>query len=118
MKYVLITSARNEEAFIAKALDSVVKQTVLPERWIIVDDNSTDRTANIIQDYAERFPWIELVRRHQSQDRNFASKAHARCLRSRRTPTPSGRTSQWMTCVTRSESIHSASPTAMRFTLR
>ena len=77
MKYVLITSARNEEALIAKTLDSVVSQTVLPERWVIVDDNSTDRTAQIIEDYAIRFPWIELVRRVQDRHRNFASKAHA-----------------------------------------
>jgi|SRR5438093_3232986 len=77
MKYILITSARNEEAFIAKTLDSVVTQSVLPERWIIVDDNSTDRTAKIVEDYARRYPWIELVRRVQDRDRNFASKAHA-----------------------------------------
>jgi glycosyltransferase involved in cell wall biosynthesis len=77
MKYVLITSARNEEAFIGKTLDSMVRQTVLPERWIIVDDNSTDRTAKIVEGYAKRCPWIELVRRVQDRHRNFASKAHA-----------------------------------------
>jgi glycosyltransferase involved in cell wall biosynthesis len=77
MKYVLITSARNEEAFIAKTLDSVVTQTALPERWIIVDDNSTDRTAEIVENYARRYPWIELVRQVQDRYRNFASKAHA-----------------------------------------
>ncbi len=77
MKYVLITAAKNEEAFIGFTLDSVVTQTVLPERWVIVDDNSTDRTAKIVEEYAKRYPWIELVRRHQRQDRNFASKAHA-----------------------------------------
>jgi len=42
-----------------------------------VDDNSTDRTAKIVEDYARRYPWIELVRRVQDRDRNFASKAHA-----------------------------------------
>jgi glycosyltransferase involved in cell wall biosynthesis len=77
MKYVLITPARNEEAFIRKTLDSVVSQTVLPERWVIVDDGSTDRTAEIVESYAKRHPWIELVRRTEDRDRNFASKAHA-----------------------------------------
>jgi glycosyltransferase involved in cell wall biosynthesis len=77
MKYVLITPARNEEAFIRKTLDSVVTQTVLPERWAIVDDGSTDRTAEIVESYTKRYPWIELVRRVQDPDRNFASKAHA-----------------------------------------
>ena len=63
MKYILITPARNEEAFIKKTLDSVIAQTVLPERWIIVDDGSTDDTAEIVESYAKRHPWIELVRR-------------------------------------------------------
>jgi glycosyltransferase involved in cell wall biosynthesis len=77
MKYILITSARNEETFIVKTLDSMVVQTLLPERWVIVDDGSTDRTAEIVESYAKRHPWIELVRRVQDRDRNFASKAHA-----------------------------------------
>lgn len=77
MKYILITPARNEEAFIKKTLDSVITQTVLPERWIIVDDGSTDDTAEIVESYAKRHPWIELVRRVQDRDRSFASKAHA-----------------------------------------
>ena len=77
MNYVLITSARNEEAFIGKTLDSVVGQTVLPECWVIVDDGSTDDTAEIVERYAARYPWIELVRLPQRQNRNFAAKVHA-----------------------------------------
>jgi poly-beta-1,6-N-acetyl-D-glucosamine synthase len=77
VNYVLITSARNEEAFIGKTLDSVVGQTVLPECWVIVDDGSTDDTAEIVERYAARYPWIELVRLPQRQDRNFAAKVHA-----------------------------------------
>ena len=77
MKYVLITPAHNEEAFIEKTLASMVAQTILPERWVIVDDGSTDRTADVVQDYAEEFPWIELVQRSQRLDRSFAGKVHA-----------------------------------------
>jgi poly-beta-1,6-N-acetyl-D-glucosamine synthase len=77
VNYVLITSARNEEAFIGKTLDSVVGQTVLPECWVIVDDGSTDDTAEIVERYTARYPWIELVRLPQRQDRNFAAKVHA-----------------------------------------
>jgi glycosyltransferase involved in cell wall biosynthesis len=77
MKYVLITPAHNEEKFIGKTLDSMVAQTLLPQRWVIVDDGSTDRTAEIVQGYAERFRWIELFRRRQRLDRNFAGKVHA-----------------------------------------
>src|SRR5438477_1083616 len=77
MRYVLITPAHNEEAFIQKTLDSMVAQTVLPERWVIVDDGSTDRTAEIVESWAGRHPWIELVRRPQRLDRSFAGKVHA-----------------------------------------
>jgi glycosyltransferase involved in cell wall biosynthesis len=77
VKYILITSARNEERLIEGTLRSVTAQTSLPLRWVIVDDGSTDRTAEIIERYAERHPWIELVRRPKRSDRNFAAKAHA-----------------------------------------
>jgi len=77
MKYVLITPAHNEAAFIEKTLDSMVAQTVLPERWVIVDDGSTDRTAEIVANYVSRYPWIELFRRPQRADRSFAGKVYA-----------------------------------------
>jgi poly-beta-1,6-N-acetyl-D-glucosamine synthase len=77
MKYVLITPARNEEAFIIKTLDAVTSQSQLPERWVIVDDGSTDRTAEIVSGYAEKFPWIILVQRPKREGRNFAAKADA-----------------------------------------
>ncbi|MBV8376389.1 MAG: glycosyltransferase family 2 protein [Verrucomicrobia bacterium] len=77
MKYTLVTAARNEEKFIETTIQSVVAQTSLPEWWVIVDDGSTDRTAEIVESYASRYPWIELLRRPKRLDRNFAAKAHA-----------------------------------------
>ena len=77
MKYVLITPAHNEEAFIEKTLASMIAQTLLPERWIIVDDGSTDKTAEIVDSYVEHYPWIELVLRPEQLHRSFAGKVHA-----------------------------------------
>jgi poly-beta-1,6-N-acetyl-D-glucosamine synthase len=77
MKYVLITPARNEAAFIDKTIDSMIAQTVQPLRWVIVDDGSTDETAEIVERYAARYPWIELLRQPHRQDRSFAGKADA-----------------------------------------
>jgi glycosyltransferase involved in cell wall biosynthesis len=77
MNYVLITPAHNEAAFIEKTLDSVVAQTRLPERWVIVDDGSTDDTAKIVKRYTARCPWMELVRRPPHANRSFAGKVHA-----------------------------------------
>jgi glycosyltransferase involved in cell wall biosynthesis len=77
MKYVLITPAHNEERFIARTLESVVSQTVLPENWVIVDDGSADQTAEIVQRYTKDYPWIELIRRPERPNRSFAAKAEA-----------------------------------------
>ena len=77
MRYVLITPAHNEERFIAKTLDSMVAQTLLPERWVIVDDGSTDRTAEIVRSYLKDRSWIELLQRPRRIDRSFAGKVHA-----------------------------------------
>ena len=77
MKYVLISPARNEAALIGKTLESVTTQTCPPLRWFIVDDGSTDATAEIVEGYAKRFAWIELVRRPKNMERSFAGKVHA-----------------------------------------
>jgi glycosyltransferase involved in cell wall biosynthesis len=77
MKYILITPAWNEKALIRKVLDAVTSQTLPPLKWFVVDDGSKDGTAEIVQEYASRFPWIELVRRREHAERNFADKARA-----------------------------------------
>ena len=77
MKYILITSARNEQVFIAKTLAAVTAQTQLPERWVIIDDGSSDRTAEIVASYAKEFPWLMLIRNPRREGRNFAAKANA-----------------------------------------
>jgi biofilm PGA synthesis N-glycosyltransferase PgaC len=77
MNYVLITPARNEEAVIGHALASMVAQTHLPIRWVIVDDGSTDGTADLVEAYARQHPWIELVRRPRRPNRDFAGKVHS-----------------------------------------
>jgi glycosyltransferase involved in cell wall biosynthesis len=75
--YVLITPARNEEAYIEKTIQSVISQTVLPEKWVIVSDGSTDRTDEIVQKYVPGYSWIELIRMHEHRDRQFAAKVSA-----------------------------------------
>ena len=77
LKYALITPAYNEEAYIEKTIQSVITQTVLPEKWVIVSDGSTDRTDEIVEQYLAANTWIELVRRSEHSDRQFAAKVHA-----------------------------------------
>jgi len=77
MKYILVSPARNESRFIRKTLDSVCSQSLLPMRWVIVDDGSTDETAEIVRAYASVHPWIALVQRPRRLERSFAGKVHA-----------------------------------------
>jgi biofilm PGA synthesis N-glycosyltransferase PgaC len=76
LSYILITAARNEEDLIESTIQSVISQTVLPNKWIIVSDGSTDRTEEIVSRYSATRPWIELFRMPEHKDRNFASKVH------------------------------------------
>ena len=76
-KYVLITPARNEEANIEKTIQSVVLQRIQPIKWIIVSDNSTDRTDEIVNNYRSKFNFIELVKKTSGKNRDFSSKVNA-----------------------------------------
>ncbi|MGB6727855.1 MAG: glycosyltransferase family A protein [Terracidiphilus sp.] len=75
--YVLITPARNEEAFIEKTIESVIKQTVLPQRWVIVNDGSTDATSEKVRPYLVDHPWITLIDLPVRKERHFAAKVSA-----------------------------------------
>jgi len=77
MRYALITPARNEAKTLPLTIESVAKQTILPVKWVIVDDGSTDDTSRIVDLSKARYPWIHLVRNPPRQTRSFAGKARA-----------------------------------------
>ena len=59
--YYIVIPSYNEELFIALTLQSLVDQTVLPSKVIVVNDNSTDSTPAIVLAFAQKYPWISLV---------------------------------------------------------
>ncbi len=77
MNYVLITPARNEEDFIEMTIQSMIAQTRLPLKWIIVSDGSIDGTDDIVKKYLHVYPWMELVRTPERKERHFAGKVMA-----------------------------------------
>ncbi len=77
MCYVLITCARNEELFLPRTIESVVAQSLLPLRWIIVSDGSTDRTDAIVPRWSAEHPFIRLVRVDGGKHRGVRSKVEA-----------------------------------------
>lgn len=75
--YVVVTAAYNEEKFIDNLLLSVVRQTIPPQRWIIVSDGSTDHTDEIVRRYAEKYSFIELYRITEDHPRNLTAQVNA-----------------------------------------
>jgi poly-beta-1,6-N-acetyl-D-glucosamine synthase len=56
--YVIITPAKNEERFLPAVADSVISQEIRPQKWMIVNDGSTDRTGFIIKSLEAAHDWI------------------------------------------------------------
>jgi cellulose synthase/poly-beta-1,6-N-acetylglucosamine synthase-like glycosyltransferase len=57
----VLVPARNEEGSIGRALDSIVRQTYRHLQIVVVDDGSTDRTAELVRSRISGDPRIELV---------------------------------------------------------
>jgi glycosyltransferase involved in cell wall biosynthesis len=66
MNYYIVIPAHNEEEFISLTLESLVSQTLLPKKIVIVNDNSTDKTAEIVEAFAKDNPFITLVEKKSS----------------------------------------------------
>lgn len=61
MQYIIITPAKDEREFIEHTLRTVCAQTLIAKEWIIVNDGSTDNTAEIVRGYVQKHPWIKLI---------------------------------------------------------
>jgi glycosyltransferase involved in cell wall biosynthesis len=72
-----MTAAHNEEAFIENTIASVLKQTVLPVRWVIVSDGSVDKTDEIVESYARQHKFISFLKVARPPGRSFGSKGLA-----------------------------------------
>jgi biofilm PGA synthesis N-glycosyltransferase PgaC len=63
--YIVISPVKDEDQFIALTLESVVRQTQRPARWIIVDDGSADRTPSMVNRYLRENSFIRLIQSRQ-----------------------------------------------------
>lgn len=61
MKFYIVIPAHNEEKFLSKTLDSLVKQTLLPKQIIVVNDHSTDGTEDLLKSYSKNYSFIDFV---------------------------------------------------------
>jgi len=70
-KYVIVSPVKDEENYLDRMINSVLRQTALPARWVIVDDGSCDRTPQILKRYADQYDWIKPVRLERSEQRQL-----------------------------------------------
>ncbi|PAM94344.1 glycosyl transferase family 2 [Flavobacterium sp. IR1] len=61
MKYYIVIPAHNEQDFIGLTLESLISQTVLPSKVVVVNDNSTDKTEEIVLNFAKENPFISII---------------------------------------------------------
>lgn len=68
MKFSIIIPAHNEADVIGLTLQSLASQTLLPEEIIVVNDNSTDTTGEIVSKFCEAYDFITLIENKSSNE--------------------------------------------------
>lgn len=61
-RLLVITPARNEAAHLQRVVAGMARQRRRPDRWVIVDDGSSDATVAVAERLARGEPWIEVLR--------------------------------------------------------
>lgn len=60
-RLLLITPVHNEAAHLQQVVDGVARQTRSPDRWVVVDDNSSDGSAALLRELLAPLPYATLV---------------------------------------------------------
>lgn len=74
MKFKIIIPAHNEDAFIAKTLESLANQSLIPNQVVVVNDNSSDDTQSIVESFTLKYPWITLINTKSTNEHLPGSK--------------------------------------------
>ncbi len=74
MNIYIVIPAHNEERFISKTLTSLVSQTKLPKRIVVVNDNSTDDTQSIVNTFIKKYDFVSLLNTDSSEEHMPGSK--------------------------------------------
>ena len=61
MDFYIVIPCHNESAFIGQTLASLVAQTHLPKKVVVVNDQSTDNSAQIVSAFAKAHSYIHLL---------------------------------------------------------
>jgi len=66
-RLLLITPARDEAAHLAGTIRAVAEQTRRPDLWLVIDDGSTDGTAEILEELAAELPFMRVLQAPQHE---------------------------------------------------
>lgn len=76
-RFILLTACKNEGRYIGACLESVIRQTLKPTAWMIVDDGSSDDTAEIVERAKATHGFIHLLRLEPRKGRSFGAQYRA-----------------------------------------
>ncbi|MFD2551846.1 glycosyltransferase family 2 protein [Bizionia sediminis] len=74
MNFYIVIPAHNEEVYIKETLVSLVSQTLLPKKVVVVNDNSTDNTQKLVEGFSLKYNWITLVNTQSAEQHIPGSK--------------------------------------------
>jgi len=74
LNFYIIIPAHNEQDSIGQTLESLANQSLLPKKVVVVNDNSTDNTKTIIEDFSKKYTWVTLVNNVSSNEHLPGSK--------------------------------------------
>ena len=74
MKFYIVIPAHNEEDSIGLTLQSLVDQSLLPEKLVIVNDHSSDKTQSIVENFTSKYDWVSIVNSKSSDKHLPGSK--------------------------------------------
>jgi biofilm PGA synthesis N-glycosyltransferase PgaC len=77
-QFVLLASAKNEEQYISRTIQSVLRQAIRFLTWFIVGDALADKTAQFVHEYSrDSLPFIRRISREIAEKRNFGTQYRA-----------------------------------------
>ena len=75
--YGLITAFRNEAAWLEGVVRSVAMQSITPQKWVLVDDGSTDGSLEHARSLVKTLAFAEVFAMPPRGPRSFASQVYA-----------------------------------------
>ncbi len=73
LNYIIISPVKDEEKYVETTIRAVLRQTIRPLKWIIVDDGSRDATSDVIGRYSKECSWISTLRIDRDARRQLGS---------------------------------------------